>query len=68
MKALLREWDHNHPGRVQNIFNSLSRVTCSHLLDRGLFEFENLAVSDANNARALSESDSVFEVEVGVQG
>ena len=67
VKALLHEWDQNHPGRVQNIFNSLSRVTCSHLLDRGLFEFENLTVSDANNARALSEPDSIFEVEVGVQ-
>ncbi len=67
IKTMLADWDRHNPGRVQNIFNSLSRVTCSHLLDRGLFEFENLAVSDANNARALSEPGCIFEVEVGVQ-
>jgi len=38
VKALFRQWDQHHPGRVQNIFNALGRVTPSHLLDRGLFD------------------------------
>lgn len=39
VKAMLKAWDLGHPGRVQNILNSLGRVTPSHLLDRELFDF-----------------------------
>jgi tRNA 2-thiocytidine biosynthesis protein TtcA len=64
VKALLAEWDKSHPGRVQNIFNALTRVTPSHLLDRKLFDFENLAVDD-DNASDLRYANSVHEVEFG---
>lgn len=40
VKAMLREWDQSHPGRVESILNSLCRVTPSHLLDRELFDFQ----------------------------
>jgi tRNA 2-thiocytidine biosynthesis protein TtcA len=63
VKALLKEWDQNYPGRVQNIFNSLGRVIPSHLLDRGLFDFENLNLNDANK---ISELDIAFDVEAPV--
>jgi tRNA 2-thiocytidine biosynthesis protein TtcA len=42
IKAMLREWDECHPGRVDNILRSLCSVTPSHLLDRELFDFENI--------------------------
>jgi tRNA 2-thiocytidine biosynthesis protein TtcA len=42
IKAMLREWDLSHPGRVDNILRSLCRVTPSHLLDRELYDFGNL--------------------------
>ena len=42
MKALLREWERRHPGRVENTFAALSRAVPSHLLDRGLFDFATL--------------------------
>jgi tRNA 2-thiocytidine biosynthesis protein TtcA len=42
IKAMLRQWDASHPGRVDNILKSLCCVTPSHLLDRELFDFENL--------------------------
>ena len=32
IKAMLADWESEQPGRMQNIFKSLSRVTCSHLL------------------------------------
>ena len=35
VKALLREWEKSHPGRVETIFRSLQNVRASHLLDRG---------------------------------
>lgn len=44
VKAMLREWDRTHPGRVENILNGLCRVTPSHLLDPGLFDFGGLQI------------------------
>jgi len=39
VKQLLRQWEKEFPGRVETVFNSLQRVTPSHLLDRKLFDF-----------------------------
>ena len=43
VKAMLRQWDESHPGRVESILSSLSKVSPSQLLDRELFDFHNLA-------------------------
>jgi tRNA 2-thiocytidine biosynthesis protein TtcA len=43
VKAMLREWERRHPGRVISIFSALTRVTPSHLMDRRLFDFAGLA-------------------------
>jgi tRNA 2-thiocytidine biosynthesis protein TtcA len=43
VKAMLREWERQHPGRVDTIFNALTRVAPSHLLDRALFDFNDLS-------------------------
>jgi tRNA 2-thiocytidine biosynthesis protein TtcA len=43
VKAMLRDWERRHPGRVDTIFNALTRVAPSHLLDRALFDFNALA-------------------------
>ena len=42
VKAMLRQWEREHPGRAQNMFNALSQVTPSHLADRSLFDFAAL--------------------------
>ncbi len=42
IKAMLREWEKKFPGRVDNIFSSMSTVVPSHLMDRSLFDFANL--------------------------
>ncbi len=39
---MLREWDRQYPGRVENIARSLANVAPSHLGDRQLFEFGGL--------------------------
>ncbi|MEM5439586.1 tRNA 2-thiocytidine(32) synthetase TtcA [Paraburkholderia diazotrophica] len=49
MKALIREWEKRFPGRVDNMFNALSNVVPSHLMDHTLFPFANL--------RATGEAD-----------
>ncbi len=39
LKALLREWEKRHPGRIETILTSIQNVRPSHLLDRALFDF-----------------------------
>ena len=41
----MREWERRHPGRVENVFSSLTRVTPSHLLDRTLHDFASVAAT-----------------------
>ncbi|HEX3097426.1 MAG TPA: tRNA 2-thiocytidine(32) synthetase TtcA [Usitatibacter sp.] len=48
VKAMLREWERHHPGRLESIFGALTNVAPSHLLDRSLFDFANIeAAGDA---------------------
>lgn len=47
VKGLLRELEQRFAGAGDNIFAALSRVVPSHLMDRGLYDFAALEVSDA---------------------
>ena len=42
VKAMLRDWERKHPGRLESIFGALTNVAPSHLLDRTLFDFANI--------------------------
>ena len=42
VKAMLQQWDKEHPGRVETIFGALGRVSPSQLTDTELFDFKNL--------------------------
>ncbi|HEY3539511.1 MAG TPA: tRNA 2-thiocytidine(32) synthetase TtcA [Trinickia sp.] len=53
MKALIREWDKRFPGRVENMFNALSNVVPSHLMDPRLFPFAGLRAT--GNADPLGD-------------
>src|SRR5471032_3555591 len=46
VKAMLREWERQHAGRVESIFTALSNITPSHLLDRSQFDFTKIAATD----------------------
>jgi tRNA 2-thiocytidine biosynthesis protein TtcA len=41
-KAMLRDWERQHPGRLESIFAALASAAPSHLLDRQLFDFAAL--------------------------
>ncbi len=59
IKGMLREWEKKFPGRVDNIFSSLSTVVPSHLMDRSQFDFANLAVTGA----PITDGDIAFDEE-----
>ncbi|SIO42204.1 tRNA 2-thiocytidine biosynthesis protein TtcA [Rhodovulum sp. ES.010] len=46
VKALLDQWEANHPGRRQKMFRALMNARPSHLLDPKLFHFEGLQRRD----------------------
>jgi len=58
IKQMLREWDKQQPGRVVNIFKSMSRVSSSHMLDQNLFDFKGLTTDKADE---LNEFDIAFD-------
>ena len=59
MKALLKDWEKQHPGRVASIFRALTQVVPSHLLDSKLFDFKNISTGEfadsAPGDRAIDE-------------
>jgi tRNA 2-thiocytidine biosynthesis protein TtcA len=57
IKGMLREWEKKFPGRVDNIFSSLSTIVPSHLMDRSLFNFSNLEVTGL----PLTDGDIAFD-------
>ncbi len=58
IKKMLSEWDQQTPGRVNNVFKSMSRLTPSHLLDRDVFNFVDLKTEHADQ---LAEFDIAFD-------
>jgi len=59
IKAMLREWEKKHTGRVENIFSALSTVVPSHLMDKELFNFTDLKVT----GEATPNGDIAFDEE-----
>lgn len=43
MKAMLRTWEEQDPGRTQRIFRALQNVNPSHLADSAIYDFAGLA-------------------------
>jgi tRNA 2-thiocytidine biosynthesis protein TtcA len=57
MKALLREWEKRHRGRVETMLNSLRHVRASHLLDREVFDFDRLPPSREKFSALLQDAE-----------
>ncbi len=49
IKAMLRDWEKKHPGRVENIYSAMSTVVPSHLMDRSLFGFTDIKADGIAN-------------------
>ncbi|MDQ5910304.1 MAG: tRNA 2-thiocytidine biosynthesis protein TtcA [Pseudomonadota bacterium] len=50
IKTMLRQWEKQFPGRVDNIFAALGNVAPSHLADTGLFNFTELGAHNGGSA------------------
>ena len=59
VKLMLQDWDKRFPGRTKTLFNALSRITPSHLMDQSLFDFKNLVADGVPDP----EGDRAFDPE-----
>jgi tRNA 2-thiocytidine biosynthesis protein TtcA len=61
MKKMLREWERQQPGRLDNIFTAMGNIVPSHLMDRNLFPFTTLqtsGVADPQGDRAFDDDET----------
>lgn len=61
IKAMLAQWETIQPGRVDNVFASLKRVSLSQLADTDLFDFTDLQIDRTlpKKDKALTKSDEL---------
>lgn len=57
VKRMLLEWERQQPGRVENTFNALTRITPSHLMDSTLFDFQSVRATGI----ATTQGDIAFD-------
>jgi len=57
IKAMLRDWERQYPGRSDNMLRALAHVTRSHLLDRNLYPFATIQATGAVNP----DGDKAFD-------
>ena len=54
VKEMLRSWERETPGRVENIFRALRNVRPSQLADTSLFDFSSLKIDDSATPRFVN--------------
>jgi tRNA 2-thiocytidine biosynthesis protein TtcA len=59
-KAMIRDWERQYPGRIDNMLHAMGHVVPSHLMDRRLHPFTTLkatGVADAAGDKAFDADD-----------
>ncbi len=59
MKKMLREWERQFPGRLDNIFTAMGNIVPSHMMDRKLYPFTSLRTTGVVNP----DGDRAFDEE-----
>ncbi|AZQ83763.1 tRNA 2-thiocytidine(32) synthetase TtcA [Colwellia sp. Arc7-635] len=59
IKAMLQDWDKNHPGRIESMFTAIQNVVPSHLCDSELFDFKTID----SNSGIIDGGDTAFDQE-----
>ena len=58
IKKMVQEWETTFPGRTDNIFKSLQKISPSQLADRGLFDFENLSLDRTGERKEYDHDEA----------
>jgi tRNA 2-thiocytidine biosynthesis protein TtcA len=60
IKRMIREWERDYPGRIDNMLAAMAHVVPSHLMDRRLHPFTSLradGINDPGGDRAFDEDE-----------
>ena len=57
IKQMIREWEKQYPGRIENMFTAMGNITPSHMMDRQLFPFTTIRAT----GRAEPGGDIAFD-------
>lgn len=60
MKKMLREWERQFPGRLDNVFTAMGNIVPSHMMDKKLYPFTTLQTTGVVNPdgdRAFDEDE-----------
>ncbi len=63
VKRMLQDWEKQHPGRIESMFQALGNIAPSHLLDAKLYNFASLKPTGLENP----EGDHGFDFEIPQQ-
>ena len=59
VKKMIRDWDRQYPGRIDNMFSAMGHIVPSHLMDRNLFPFTTLKAT----GEPIADGDVAFDDE-----
>lgn len=65
IKAMLRSWDNEFPGRTESIFSAIRNVSPSQLADLNLFDFERLSLDRQADRPSREPFDSHLTMTTG---
>ena len=60
VKKMIREWEKQYPGRIENMFSAMGNITLSHMMDRNLYPFATIkptGVADPAGDKAFDDDD-----------
>jgi tRNA 2-thiocytidine biosynthesis protein TtcA len=60
VRQMMREWERQYPGRIDNMASAMGRITPSHLMDRNLYPFTTLeptGCADPAGDKAFDDDD-----------
>jgi len=63
VSAMLHTWEKQFPGRIESIFNALSNVVATHLMDRRLHDFAAVRATGEPDA----DGDLAFDVDLAFE-
>jgi tRNA 2-thiocytidine biosynthesis protein TtcA len=60
IKQMIRDWERQYPGRIDNMFSAMGNITLSHLMDRKLYPFASVKANgtpDPQGDRAFDDDE-----------
>ncbi|MBQ1765828.1 MAG: tRNA 2-thiocytidine(32) synthetase TtcA [Aquincola sp.] len=60
IKAMIRDWDRQYPGRIDNMFTAMGNIVPSHMMDRKLYPFTTLqatGIADPQGDKAFDDDE-----------